>query len=93
MLFGHGDGSHGDNLLPCPVDRYFKMSVADAKVACRCYETFIEQTQKITKFLSVGREVDQSSASEIPNLKAVCILQRTCYHFICFAYCVRIVMA
>lgn len=53
-------------------DRYFKMNLADAKVACQCYEKFVEQTDKITKFLSVGREVDHSSTSEIPNLKAVC---------------------
>jgi hypothetical protein len=48
------------------------MALADARIACQCYEKFVEQTKKITDFLSVGREVDHSSVSEVPNLKPVC---------------------
>lgn len=54
------------------IDRYFGMTLPDAKTGCEIYEQFVKQSQQIINFLEVGRKIDQTSESEIPRLKTVC---------------------
>ena len=59
------------------------MNLADARVGCAAYEKFVTQTDRIGRFLGVGRKIDMTSESEIPSLKPVCVRICDCM-YACF---------